>query len=82
MKLNGVQRDWLARALAELEEGRDRRFEDLLWLGFGDEWKPMLLGLTKGGCIEVGGEDRETPSLTPTGKKLLTKLERTLAKAG
>ena len=82
LKLDGVQRDWLARALAELAQGRDRSFEDLLWLGFGNEWRPMLDGLVKGGCVEVGGNDRETPALTTTGQKLLAKLERTLAKAG
>lgn len=82
MKLDAAQRDWLARALEELAEGRDRRFEDLLWLGFGNDWRAMFDGLVKGRCIELGGEDRETPVLREAGRKLLAKLQRTLAKAG
>ncbi|MEM1184931.1 MAG: hypothetical protein AAGI53_07995 [Planctomycetota bacterium] len=82
MKLNGVQRDWLARALLELSHGRDRLFEDLLWLGFGNEWRQLLDGLVRGGCVVIGGCDKETPEITEGGMRLLSKLERTVAKAG
>jgi len=82
VKLDAEQRDRLARALEELADGNDRAFEDLLWLGFGNQWRPLLDGLVAGGCVAIGGDDRETPRLRTNGRKLLDKLRRTLAQAG
>ena len=82
MRLDDSERDILARALVELSDGRDRRFEDLLWLGFGNQWRTLLDGLVKGGCVSVGGADRETPELTDQGERLLAKLTIVVAEAG
>jgi hypothetical protein len=82
MKLDENGREWLTRALSALAEGRDRAFEDALWLGFGDDWRPLYDGLVKGRCVTVGGPDRETPAITDEGHKLLTRLALRTARAG
>jgi hypothetical protein len=75
MKLDDHGRACLTQALAELAAGRDRAFEDTLWLGFGNEWRPLVEGLVKGRCITIGGKDRHTPAITEEGLRLLERLE-------
>ena len=74
MRLDSEQQGWLARALAALHTGDERRFEDSLWLGFGDRWVPLRHALVKQGYL-LNGEGR-TLSLADRGEALLVKLAR------
>ena len=83
MMLDRAGQSALASALDELRQGSSRRFEDKLWLGFGDGWIRMRTLLIRDGAIrEVAGE---TPScqLLVRGEALRLRLEEALApKAG
>lgn len=50
--LDRAAQGWLARALGELAASQSRRFEDLLWLGFGDEWMAVLGLLVRDGGVK------------------------------
>lgn len=68
----------LLRALDELKGGSSRRFEDRLWLGFGDQWTHLEAMLLKDGCIrEVAGEARAF-ALLVRGEALRLRLEESL----
>jgi hypothetical protein len=74
MKLNAEQQGWLARALAALHTGDERRFEDSLWLGFGDGWQPLKVALVRQGYLLNG--DGRALTLAERGESLLVKLAR------
>ena len=74
MKLDAEQQGWLARALAALHTGDERRFEDSLWLGFGDRWQPLKVALVRQGYLLNG--DGRALSLADRGEALLVKLAR------
>lgn len=74
MKLDSEQQGWLARALAALHTGDERRFEDSLWLGFGDQWRPLKFALVRQGYLLNG--DGRALSLGDRGEQLLVKLAR------
>lgn len=74
MKLTAEQQGWLARSLAALHEGDERRFEDSLWLGFGDRWKPLRVALVRQGYLLNG--PGKALSLADRGEQLLVKLSR------
>jgi len=83
MEMKPEEREVLREALRELARGEDALFEDRLWLGFGDGWRPMLRVLERRGYIRIGGPDRSTPSLTSRGQNLMRHLEDTpAARAG
>ncbi len=74
MRLDSEQQGWLARALAALHAGDERRFEDSLWLGFGDQWKPLKTALVRQGYLQNG--DGRSLGLADRGEQLLVKLAR------
>ena len=74
MRLDPDQQGWLARALAALHTGDEKRFEDSLWLGFGDQWKPLKTALIKQGYLQNG--DGRALGLADRGEQLLVKLAR------
>lgn len=74
MKLDAEQQGWLARALAALHTGDEKRFEDSLWLGFGDRWQPLKGALVRQGYL-LNGEGRAL-TLGERGEALLVKLAR------
>jgi hypothetical protein len=74
MRLDGEQQGWLARALSALDTGDHKRFEDSLWLGFGDRWQPLRGALVRQGYLLNG--DGRLLSLADRGEQLLTKLSR------
>lgn len=78
MRLNAEQQGWLAKGLAALGEGDEKRFEDALWLGFGDRWKPLRIALVKNGYLLNG--DGKVLTLADRGEQLLIKLAREDAK--
>ncbi|HZW09431.1 MAG TPA: hypothetical protein VFF69_05965 [Phycisphaerales bacterium] len=74
MRLDPEQQGWLARALAALHTGDEKRFEDSLWLGFGDQWQPLKVALVRQGYLQNG--DGRALSLAERGEQLLVKLAR------
>lgn len=82
MQLSPEDQGRLTRALETLAAGDHRRFADLLWLGFGDTWRPMLGLLARGGYVRLTGRDRMTASITPRGEKLIEQLRRATVAAG
>jgi len=51
MQLNASDRRALMEALKELRNGRTRRFEDVLWLRFGDDWTRIRKYLAQKGFV-------------------------------
>lgn len=74
MRLDADQQGWLARALAALHTGDTKRFEDSLWLGFGDRWQPLKGALIRQGYLLNG--DGRSLTLAERGEQLLVKLAR------
>lgn len=74
MRLDSEQQGWLARALAALHAGDHKRFEDSLWLGFGDGWKPLRTALIRQGYLQNG--DGKPLGLADRGEQLLVRLAR------
>ncbi len=74
MRLDVEQQGWLARALAALHSGDPKRFEDSLWLGFGDAWQPLKGALVRQGYL-MNGQGRSL-TLAERGEQLLIKLAR------
>ncbi len=74
MRLDSEQQGWLARALAALNTGDAKRFEDSLWLGFGDGWQPLKIALVRQGYLANG--DGRALTLAERGEQLLIKLAR------
>ncbi|MCB9846208.1 MAG: hypothetical protein H6811_09510 [Phycisphaeraceae bacterium] len=59
-------------ALEELLAGRDRRFEDQLWLGLGDDWTRILDLLIQKEHVERRADD--SLGILPAGVRLLEAL--------
>lgn len=74
MRLDAEQQTWLAKALEALDGGDEKRFEDSLWLGFGDQWKPLKSSLVRHGYL-LNGPGRSL-KLGDRGEQLMTKLQR------
>lgn len=73
MMLTEADRKQLKDALSELAESRARRFEDRLWLGFGDQWTTLREQLVKQGYVRYFRAD-EQPLLTDQGRRLIDRL--------
>ncbi len=79
MRLSTEQQASMAKSLLALQQGNERGFEDMLWLGFGDKWKPLRQALVRNGYLSNGTGNALT--LTERGQKLLEKLEHNAANA-
>ncbi len=67
-------RRWLLAALRELAQDRPRRFEDLLWLGFGDDWTAIRDALIREGDVRYDPHGQRPPVLTPIGEAMIDRL--------
>lgn len=74
MVMNAEERSMLALALSALAQGDSRRFEDLLWLGFGDRWTFIQASLVRHHQVRLMDGSRSTYELTEVGSELLTDL--------
>lgn len=73
MQINLKQGKVLGEALLWLGRGDPRRFDDILWLGFGDDCQRMWSALVEGRYVEAGGCVFDT-RITPRGMQLLRRL--------
>jgi hypothetical protein len=64
------ERRYLRQAMQNLTFGDSRKFCDLLWLGFGDQWRPMLSDLVSRQLVRVtmNAEGVEEFEATPRGR--------------
>lgn len=69
----------LLGALEELRSGTSRRFEDRLWLGFGDDWTRIRGLLVKDAAIREVPGDAPTFVMLPRGDALRMRLSEALA---
>lgn len=83
--LDRASQGWLVRALGELGAGQSRRFEDLLWLGFGDEWNAVLGLLVRDGSVKRASTN-DGWVLQVKGealrRRLVEKIERSVGASG
>lgn len=82
LQLTNDQTRCLRRALEMLDRGHSTRFEDELWLGFGDDWWPLRERLIRGGYIRSIGGLRDELTLTERGSGLFTQLSGGVRAAG
>lgn len=78
MRLDESERRALRTALERLEEGNFRRYQDSLWLGFGDLWTAMERCLIRDGFVVRRGD--EAGEVTPKGRQLLASLGEVAAR--
>lgn len=69
MRLDPEERQAVVDALRELDAGRAAKFEDRLWLAFGDGWTRVRTALARHGYIAL--EADVTSAITPRGSRLL-----------
>ncbi len=74
LNLTHTQTECLKRALELLDHGHSGRFEDELWLGFGNEWWPLRQRLLKTGYIRQVGGLRDELTITERGGVLLSQI--------
>lgn len=74
LQLTNDQQRCLRRALEMLDRGHSTRFEDELWLGFGDDWWPLRERLIRSGYVRCVGGTRDELTITERGESLLSQL--------
>lgn len=74
MRLRSGEHASLVAALTALAAGNSRRFQDVLWLGFGDRWTLIEGSLLQHHQIRVVDHARQTLTLTELGVALLAEL--------
>jgi len=74
LQLTPSQGQCLCRALDMLERGHSKRFEDELWLGFGNDWWPLREMLVRGGYVRRLGGMRDELVITARGSHLREQL--------
>lgn len=63
------ERRHLREAMQQLTFGDSRKFCDLLWLGFGDGWRPMLADMISRQLVRASMKDGvEEFEITPRGR--------------
>ncbi len=82
LNLTHTQTECLKRALEMLDRGHSGRFEDELWLGFGNDWWPFRERLLKTGYIRQVGGLRDELTITERGEVLLSQLSGQIRVAG
>lgn len=70
-----TQREVLSNALFALANKDPRRFEDILWLAYGDDWTVVRRNLAGRGIIEYVQSD-DTHRITDQGRAVLGALRR------
>ena len=75
MVLDRTSQAALLQALDELKRGSSRRFEDRLWLGFGDHWTRLKQMLLRDGCIREVTGDVPTYEIQVRGEALRLRLQ-------
>ncbi len=81
MSLTMSQANALVAALQALAQGLPRRFEDLLWLHFGDEWTDYRKFLASKGHVTVGALGTGEGTITDKGRALINRLRNLNAQA-
>lgn len=79
MMLDRLSQLALMDALEELKRGSGRKFEDRLWLGFGDEWTKVRTLLIRDGSIRELPGDVPMYALMAKGEALRQRLSEALA---
>ena len=75
MQISHQDREPLAQAMAELNQGDSRGFCDAMWLGFGDRWKSVLGDLAGRGFVAVVDQEcNEGIRITDRGRALAATL--------
>lgn len=82
LQLSNAQADCLRKALEILDRGHSGRFEDELWLGFGNDWWPLRERLIRSGYIRPVGGLRDELTMTERGESLLAQLSGEVRVAG
>ena len=81
MKLTRDEQRVLGDALMELSRGEVRLFLDMMWLGFGDGWTPLIEALAKRGFVTRPDDDLfDAVRITERGVRLAQRLEGRLAR--
>lgn len=81
MKLTSAEQRTLGEALMVLSGGDERRFLDLMWLGFGDQWTPILEALAQHGYVTLPEPDAyDSVRITERGVRLAQRMNGRLAK--
>jgi hypothetical protein len=81
MKLQQEEQRVLREALMVLSGGDARLFLDMMWLGFGDQWTPLMDMLASHGYVVVPDEDSyDGVRITEKGVQLAQHLQGKLAK--
>jgi hypothetical protein len=82
MKLTRDEQRVLGDALMELSRGEVRLFLDMMWLGFGDRWTPLLEALVQHGFVTMpDAEAFDGARITERGVRLAQRLEGRLARS-
>lgn len=79
MMLDRLSQLALMDALEELKRGSGKKFEDRLWLGFGDEWTKVRTLLIRDGSIKELPSDVPMYALMTKGEALRLRLSEALA---
>lgn len=77
MRLAKDEQCMLLEALGELSRGNASRFEDLLWLGFGNAWCTIRRVLVQHEYVSLEHQalqSQSMPHLTPKGRQLVSEL--------
>lgn len=74
MRLAKDEQCMLLEALGQLSQGNTRRFEDLLWLGFGNAWCTIRSVLVQHEYVSIEKQNEKTPRLTTKGRELVSEL--------
>ena len=83
MKLTREEQNVLRDALMELSRGDAKTFLDMMWLGFGDRWVPLLEALVSHKYINQHEADTyDSVRITEKGVQLAQRLHGRLAKTG
>ena len=65
-----TQREIISKALFALARKEPGRFEDILWLAYGDDWTVILRSLVGRGIIRYNSADDEH-TITDEGRRML-----------
>lgn len=79
MMLDHSAKQALLASIEALRGGSSRRFEDCLWLGFGDHWTRIRAMLIRDGSIREVAGDGSGFRLLERGELLRRRLQESLA---